>query len=59
MFLGEKRVMNICIKQLLHWLNRHEKLKQWGWFVALWLAGLLTVTMISYPIRWVVKSYLA
>jgi uncharacterized membrane protein len=51
--------MNICIKQIEQWLDRHAKTKQWLWFVALWLAGLTAVTLLSYPIRWVVRTYMA
>ena len=28
--------------------------KQLGWFVALWLAGVVTVTIVGYTIRWAI-----
>lgn len=29
-------------------------LKRLGWFVALWLAGVATVTLVGYGIRWAI-----
>lgn len=34
--------MNICIS---------KKMKQWLWFIALWTGGLLTVVILTYPIK--------
>lgn len=28
--------------------------KQLGWFVALWFAGVATVTIVGYGIRWAI-----
>jgi len=51
--------MNIFIKHFKYWLDRHIKLKQWVWFITLWSAGLMTVITISYPIKWIIKTYLS
>lgn len=48
--------MNICIKIVHQWLNQHPKVKQWAWFVALWLGGLMTVMAMAYPIKWLMKT---
>jgi hypothetical protein len=48
--------MNICIKQITTWLTAHPKIKQWLWFIALWIMGLLTVIIFTYPIKLLFKS---
>lgn len=48
--------MNICIKPVRAWLNKHPKAKQWVWFGALWLGGLMTVMAVAYPIKWIIKN---
>jgi uncharacterized membrane protein len=48
--------MNTCIKPTLAWLDKHPKAKQWLWFVALWCGGLFTVTVLAYPIKWLMKA---
>lgn len=48
--------MNISIKGIQSWLDRHPTTKQWAWFVALWVAGLATVVTITYPIKLLMKS---
>ena len=48
--------MNICIKKLESWFDRHPKAREWAWFIALWCAGLLTVTAFAYPIKWIIKA---
>jgi len=48
--------MNTCIKSVQNWLNKYPKAKQWAWFVVLWLGGLMTVMLVAYPIKWIVKS---
>ncbi len=48
--------MNTCIKPVQNWLNKHPKVKQWAWFVALWLGGLISVMAVAYPIKWIIKS---
>jgi hypothetical protein len=37
------------------WLQDHPKSNQWLWFVGLWLAGLVTVTVLTYPIKLLIK----
>lgn len=32
-----------------------DKQKQWAWFVGLWFAGLISVALLSYSIRWVIR----
>ncbi len=32
-------------------MNMGTKLKQWLWFIALWIAGLLAVLILAYPIK--------
>ena len=43
--------MNIKIP----WLDSHPRTKQWLWFVALWFAGLMTVTILTYPLKLLFK----
>lgn len=47
--------MKIKNFRLHQYLNQHPKIKQWIWFVALWLGGLLTVTAIAYPIKYIIR----
>lgn len=46
--------MNISIK-CKNWLDQHVTIKQWLWFVALWFGGLLTVTVLTYPLKLLMK----
>ncbi len=48
--------MNTCIKRVREWLDQRPKAKQWVWFLALWLAGLLTVMAMAYPIKFLIQS---
>ncbi|HLF66170.1 MAG TPA: hypothetical protein VI522_00990 [Gammaproteobacteria bacterium] len=49
--------MSIPIKQMIiMWLQQHPKTRQWLWFIGLWLAGLLTVVALSYPIKILFKN---
>ena len=50
MFLEAKPVMSIFI----NFLNHHPKIKQWLWFILLWIGGFLAVAMITYPIKFLV-----
>jgi hypothetical protein len=43
--------MNTCIKKIVIRINESPKLKQWLWFIALWLGGLCTVMLLTYPIK--------
>lgn len=48
--------MNTIIKKnLTGFLQTHPKLRQWGWFVALWCGGLLSAMAIALPIKILVK----
>ncbi len=52
----EARVhMNLSIKSVSLWLCKHPHLQQWGWFVLLWCVGLMSVMLIAYPIKFLVK----
>lgn len=44
--------MSTATNNLKNWLDNHPKAKQWTWFITLWLGGLLAVTAIAYPIKW-------
>ena len=48
--------MSIFIKSAESWLNQRPHLKQWAWFAALWLGGLLAVGCVAYPIKLIIKS---
>lgn len=48
--------MNICIKKLQTWLSCHSKAKEWLWFAALWLGGLLAVAGATYPIKLLIRA---
>lgn len=44
--------MNISIKYSVKaWLASRPKIKQWLWFVILWFSGLLTIMLLTYPIK--------
>lgn len=45
--------MNIRIKYyaVQAWLAAHPKVKQWLWFITLWLGGLLCVSALTYPLK--------
>jgi len=46
----------MVIERLRLWLRaRPQRLQQWLWFVLLWLAGLLAVTVLAWPLRWLVR----
>lgn len=38
------------------YINQHPKLKQWLWFIGLWCAGLATATVLTYPIKLLIKQ---
>lgn len=37
------------------WIARHEGTRQWLWFIALWLGGLLAVSLVAYPIKGLIR----
>ncbi len=45
--------MNTCTKD---WLTRHPRIREWIWFIVLWLGGLVSVLLIAYPIKWVIHN---
>lgn len=45
-----KKIFSTC-KIWEIWLLSHPKFKQWFWFIILWLGGLLTVSLLTYPIK--------
>lgn len=47
--------MSTCIDHLRTWFRNHPKAQQWAWFAALWLGGLLTVVVATYPIKLLIK----
>lgn len=55
MCLEVKVHMNLFIKPLEQWFAKHPHLRQWGWFVLLWSGGLMSVMLIAYPIKFLVK----
>lgn len=52
--------MNITTKlvppKLKTWMAKHPKSAQWLWFAALWIFGLLSVTIATYPLKLLIKS---
>lgn len=43
------------IKKIVVRLNELPKLKQWLWFIALWIGGLSAVMAFTYPIKLLIK----
>jgi len=43
-------------ERIIFWLNKHPSVKQWLWFVGLWCFGLLSVFLITYPIKFLMRS---
>lgn len=48
--------MKIYIKTVTQWFDHRPKLKQWAWFLGLWMFGLLTVVIGTYPIKLIIKN---
>lgn len=36
------------------WLAERPKLKQWLWFIVLWVGGLVAITLLTYPLRYLI-----
>jgi hypothetical protein len=34
-------------------ITKHQK--QWLWFVGLWLAGFVSVAVLAYAVRWLIR----
>lgn len=47
--------MNISIKFIAEKLDAHPAIKQWSWFVLLWLGGLAAALSLAYPIKLLIK----
>lgn len=48
--------MNVRIKHSVQtWLAVHPRARQWLWFIALWFMGLLTVSLLTYPIKLLIR----
>jgi len=50
--------MNRCInpvKIVLKQLSKQQQ--QWFWFIALWLLGFASVTVLGYGIKWLLFSF--
>ena len=43
--------MNRSIKRVKDYLQDHPKVKQWLWFIVLWMGGLCAVVIGTYPIK--------
>lgn len=43
------------IAKLNAFLQKSPKLKAWVWFVLLWLGGLATVIVLSYPLKLLIR----
>lgn len=55
MSLEEKQAMSTCIRYFSHvWQGLSPKTKQWVWFVVLWSVGLLTIAILTLPIKFLV-----
>ncbi|MCA0370024.1 MAG: hypothetical protein LCH26_02850 [Proteobacteria bacterium] len=48
--------MSMDTKSTRAWLEAHPKCKQWLWFVGLWCGGLMTITAMAYPVKWLIHS---
>ncbi len=56
MFFVGNQVMNTHINKLIiSWLKRHPQVKQWLWFVVLWVGGLLAVLILTYQAKFIVN----
>ena len=37
-------------------LPERPRWHRWAWFVGLYVAGLLTIALVSYSLRWLIQS---
>lgn len=50
--------MKTCIrKYAAQWFAKHPKMKEWAWFIGLWLLGLSTVAVGVYPLKKLIKIF--
>jgi len=43
--------MKKCIDKIDGWIKNRPKLKQYLWFIGLWFFGLITVSVLTYPLK--------
>lgn len=57
MFFEEKLIMLISIKEKLSmWLIINPKSKEWFWFIFLWVSGLLSLAILTYPLKFLMNQ---
>jgi hypothetical protein len=56
MFLEARLVMKQCINRIESIINKHPKLKKYLWFIGLWLFGLISVSVLTYPLKLLMKN---
>jgi hypothetical protein len=45
------------VEKMRAWLaGRNSRQQQWLWFFVLWLVGLLAVSLLAWPLRWLVRA---
>ncbi|MFN7038245.1 MAG: hypothetical protein ACK4OM_01560 [Alphaproteobacteria bacterium] len=44
-------------KKFKSWQENHPKLNQYYWFIILWLSGLVSVAVATYPLKLIVKLF--
>ncbi|MDX2083415.1 MAG: hypothetical protein SFV53_05480 [Rickettsiales bacterium] len=47
--------MKILTKKVTSYLDNHKNLKQWLWFILLWLGGIISAFVLTYPIKLLIK----
>jgi len=48
--------MKQCINRIESIINKHPKLKKYLWFIGLWLFGLISVSVLTYPLKLLMKN---
>jgi hypothetical protein len=51
MCLEERLLMKECINKINIWITNRPKFKQYLWLIGLWLFGLITVSIATYPLK--------
>lgn len=57
MCFAAKVGMTTYIKVITESLDKHPKLKQWFWFVFLWLSGMSTFAILAYSIKFMMFAF--
>lgn len=47
--------INNYIKYIKNKLDKRPKMKQWLWFISLWLLGLISIFTLTYPLKLLIK----